>query len=65
MYVDKVWADAVIKVLRGEDDGTGLSVDDELEKVVAMGIEVVLVIDKDGDSFKARFIGQENSYKQS
>ena len=49
VYVDKVWADAVIKVLRGED---------KLEQVVMMGNEAVLVINADQDRFKARFVGQ-------
>ena len=55
VYVDKVWADAVIKVLMGDD---GLSADEEVKQVMAMGSEAVLVIDMDGDRFKARFVGQ-------
>ena len=58
VYVDKVWADAVIKVLRGEDDGAGLSDDELVKQVVVMGGEVVLMIDADGDIFKAKFVGQ-------
>jgi len=60
VYVDKVWADAVGKVLRGED--TGLPIDDEVEKVVVMGSEATLVIDRNGDSFKARFVGQGDEH---
>ena len=54
VYVDKVWADAVIRALRGEDE----LIDEEIMQRVVMGNELMLVIDADGDSFKAKFVGQ-------
>ena len=62
VYVDKVWADAVGEMLMGGGEDTGEVIDDELKQVV-MGGEAKLVIDVDGDSFKAKFVGQGDDVK--
>ena len=57
VYVDKVWADALIRVMKGEvyED----VIDAEIEQMLAIGDDVRLLIDDAGNStFKARFAGQ-------
>jgi len=60
VYVDKACGDMVASVLKGEQcEGI---IDDEIEKMLAMGNEVVLMIDGAEDGrLKGRFVvGQED-----